>query len=723
MAAHNPAIGQDDGFYYVVATNLFYQATSTWASLTILPELNPPALLGAEGASVPGQITLSFSKNLWLDPTDPLTAPTNVANYTVTNLLGQSVSIISAQVLNGSNVVLTLAGARPPTSTWVVSVHGVWDTSAQHHGAMDLASPIRTWLPLVNLVDSYYFAQPLDGVDSLDDFTSGAWLRSDYDPDVPGRPWFFPGYSLFFFRGDISGYTVPLGSQLSFAGDSRASSTYFLKPFTFPGLPASARLRLRHLTAHGAVFYLNGAELFRTNLPAGLVTPGTLPTNVVTSLVPTAFLEMPASNLGVGRNLLAVELHTGLGSLAPAFALELQATIEIFAAESLLLLSPPANQAVYENDPATFQVNAAGAFGFQWKSNGVAIANATNNTYTIPHVPISANGTGYSVVVAGATTTLESPPAVLSIVPDSQPVALGSAFLTATNALTVSFNKPVTPISATNLGNYLLTNIAGGTVPWLGATRLNDRSVLFKIPPLAPGSYQVLAQAVQDTTASGHLIRSNSCVTLGARLPLLDFTSRWRYDDYGFTGPPYGFTNDWTAPAYNDQGSGWNASSPGLFDALVNASGVYLSRGSVAGYPVGTVLHIANATNAHFVVPTYYFRTHVNVPFVTPDTTLTLNHLVDAGAAFYVNGQWFHALGLDMPTSYTNYATRTWVSEPTVTGPFSVPAANLAAGDNVLAAEVHISSAAAISATFGAQIMLNVPSTILTVTNASAPSP
>lgn len=103
----------------------------------------------------------------------------------------------------------------------------------------------------------------------------------------------------------------------------------------------------------------------------------------------------------------------------------------------LAIPAPPASQNVIVDHSASFNPvvvgnmayyfpNAAGtaynqldASGttYQWRSNGVAIAGATNISYSIGSVPLSANGSSYTLVVSnrfnGAVTS--APPAVLTV--------------------------------------------------------------------------------------------------------------------------------------------------------------------------------------------------------------------------------------------------------------------------------------------------------------------
>jgi hypothetical protein len=65
---------------------------------------------------------------------------------------------------------------------------------------------------------------------------------------------------------------------------------------------------------------------------------------------------------------------------------------------------PVASQTVCEGSPATFTVTATGtALSYQWKKNGVDIAAATSNSYTIP-ITVTADAGTYTVVVSGTCT-------------------------------------------------------------------------------------------------------------------------------------------------------------------------------------------------------------------------------------------------------------------------------------------------------------------------------
>lgn len=84
---------------------------------------------------------------------------------------------------------------------------------------------------------------------------------------------------------------------------------YFRKAFTFQDNPLQASLELDFAVDDGAVFYLNGAEMLRHNMPAGPVVYATPAASVVGNAPLTTGISVPATSLVNGSNVLAVEVH------------------------------------------------------------------------------------------------------------------------------------------------------------------------------------------------------------------------------------------------------------------------------------------------------------------------------------------------------------------------------------------------------------------------------
>jgi hypothetical protein len=104
-------------------------------------------------------------------------------------------------------------------------------------------------------------------------------------------------------------------------------TTYFRRAFTVADPLAISGLLLRLLRDDGAIVYLNGTQVFRSNMPAGAVGYRTLASTTVDGAAESAYYETSVSPtlLRAGTNVLAVEVHqVSRTSSDISFALELR---------------------------------------------------------------------------------------------------------------------------------------------------------------------------------------------------------------------------------------------------------------------------------------------------------------------------------------------------------------------------------------------------------------
>lgn len=128
------------------------------------------------------------------------------------------------------------------------------------------------------------------------------------------------------FRAVLSGTALPVpkNTELSLG----PTTYYFRNQFNFDGDPAKTTLRLLPLADDGAVYYLNGVEVYRQNMPAGPITSSTLAaTNIPGEGTFASLVSIPAANLISGVNTLAVEVHQAAGGFDDmVFGTEVYAT-------------------------------------------------------------------------------------------------------------------------------------------------------------------------------------------------------------------------------------------------------------------------------------------------------------------------------------------------------------------------------------------------------------
>ena len=108
---------------------------------------------------------------------------------------------------------------------------------------------------------------------------------------------------------------------------------YFRTAFLYTGTPKALSLSLRYVVDDGAVFYWNGNLIHRYNMPSGTIRA----TNNASAAIGNAALRspvtIPLSNLVVGINVLAVEVHQAKVSGDDiAFGAEMTAAVEAIPA-------------------------------------------------------------------------------------------------------------------------------------------------------------------------------------------------------------------------------------------------------------------------------------------------------------------------------------------------------------------------------------------------------
>lgn len=107
---------------------------------------------------------------------------------------------------------------------------------------------------------------------------------------------------------------------------SKFITTYFRHSFVVSNAARAVKLFGRLLEDDGAVVYLNGAEVFRHNLPAGQISNGTLAMMAMENNV--VDFVAPAQLLRTGHNVVAVEMHQMSATSADlSFDLELRAEV------------------------------------------------------------------------------------------------------------------------------------------------------------------------------------------------------------------------------------------------------------------------------------------------------------------------------------------------------------------------------------------------------------
>ena len=146
---------------------------------------------------------------------------------------------------------------------------------------------------------------------------------------------------------------------------NRRITYYFRRQFTVSSPAAFSGLNLRYVRDDGAVIYLNGTEVVRSNLPSGTISYNTLATTAIGNADESAWNSAPLdpSLLVAGTNTIAVEIHQQSATSSDvSFDLELVGTEAQAAPPSVSLLSP-ADGGTTNSANVTFRAAASAAAG------------------------------------------------------------------------------------------------------------------------------------------------------------------------------------------------------------------------------------------------------------------------------------------------------------------------------------------------------------------------
>jgi len=134
-----------------------------------------------------------------------------------------------------------------------------------------------------------------------------AWRASGFDDST----WPSGAAQLGYGDGDEV-TTVGFGPDTN----NKFITTYFRRAFSVTSAAAFNALTLRLMRDDGAVVYINGVEVWRTNMPTGTISSSTLASVAIGGADESAFVQttLSPSLLVNGANVLAVELHQSGGT-------------------------------------------------------------------------------------------------------------------------------------------------------------------------------------------------------------------------------------------------------------------------------------------------------------------------------------------------------------------------------------------------------------------------
>jgi len=237
-----------------------------------------------------------------------------------------------------------------------------------------------------------------------------AWRATDYnDTSWPA------GAAILYDETAPSWPPAPWVKNTTLTAQNNKVTFYFRTHFNLAADPATATITLQMTTLldDGAVFYINGTEVYRLGMPGGTVEYATLADRTVGDAATEGPFTISSSSLVAGDNVLAVEVHqASKNSGDVAFGLMLDAniatpSISLDPNEYILLVKDP--NAFADRYPSVpLDVNILGPYDGQLSNGGetVKLEDFTNSTilefeYNDRWYPIT-DGPGFPLVIIDA---------------------------------------------------------------------------------------------------------------------------------------------------------------------------------------------------------------------------------------------------------------------------------------------------------------------------------
>ena len=296
----------------------------------------------------------------------------------------QNFTLTSSLFINGNNTI-------------AVEIHQSAVTSSDISFDMDLsATPIPVTTTLVSYGSSWKYKD--NGSNQ-----GTAWRASAFNDAA----WVSGNAQLGYGDGDET-TIVSYGPN----ANTKYITTYFRKTISVPDISQFGSYTLNIKRDDGAVVYINGTEVFRTNMPTSNITYTTLASSAASDDgVTPQVKQLTLSQLIQGTNVIAVEMHQNVKTSSDlSFDLELKANSST-PVTATLTRGPYMNTALqnsiiirWRTDVAT---NSKVNFGITAGSLTQSVTDNTSTTEHIVTVPGLSANTMYFYSIGSTTQTLQ----------------------------------------------------------------------------------------------------------------------------------------------------------------------------------------------------------------------------------------------------------------------------------------------------------------------------
>ncbi len=224
------------------------------------------------------------------------------------------------------------------------------------------------------------------------------------------------------------------------------------------------------------------------------------------------------------------ELYLGIATCAHSLASTATSVVSDFGvsphARVRIVAQPTASVVWHQGAPSAVGVVASGdAVAYQWQTNGVNIAGATNATYQLAAARLS-DAAVYSVIAQNDINRVVSSQFNVTVERDTSPPILVNSISYDGSDVALTYDKLMEPESVTNAGNYTVNGAAAA-----GATLSPDeRLVTLRLDQSVSGKFVVTVSNVRDL--SQNTIASGSKITgrvLGLKLQAIGDAANQSY--------------------------------------------------------------------------------------------------------------------------------------------------------------------------------------------------
>ncbi len=339
--------------------------------------------------------------------------------------------------------------------------------------------------------DAYAY-EDLESVDLSPVGSSWRYLDNGTDPGVNWKNNSFSDTAWKLGNAPLGYGMNDLATTVSYGPNAAGKwvTTYFRRAFNTPVLAEWLALRIHLQRDDGAIVYLNGTEIARSNMKEGTFTFLTFSTEETTGDEERAFFtfNIDPSILRADRNVIAVEVHqSAVNTPDCRFDLRVEGLrVPVITPPTFSQL--PAPQTVNVGQPASFSALATGSapIAYQWLRNDTILAGKTNTSLSFATTTTN-DAAAYRVIASNAGGSITSAPVTLTVL-------VPPTFVTAPTNLTVVLGQPA-----------LFTSLASGSQPLTYQWLRNDA-----VFPGKTDAALAFAATTTNDIASYRVIASNA---------------------------------------------------------------------------------------------------------------------------------------------------------------------------------------------------------------------